>query len=121
MHEIFREFRFESAHFLPGVPEGHKCKRVHGHSYRVTVHVRGPLQPGTNWVMDFGDLKDAVGPLVAEVDHRLLNDIEGLENPTAEALAQWFWRRLAPTLPGLCQIIVKETAHAGCIYRGPGG
>ncbi|GAB2751515.1 6-carboxytetrahydropterin synthase QueD [Streptomyces bullii] len=116
--EIFREFTFEAAHRLPNVPEGHKCARLHGHSYKVIVHVEAPVDPGTGWVMDFGDLKKAFKPLEARLDHYYLNDIEGLENPTSEVLARWIWERLQPTLPALSALTVRETCTSGCTYRG---
>lgn len=116
--EIFREFTFEAAHRLPNVPEGHKCARLHGHSYRVIVHVEAPVDPKSGWVMDFGDLKKAFRPLEARLDHYYLNDIEGLENPTSEVLACWIWERLKPTLPDLSALTVRETCTSGCTYRG---
>ena len=120
MMEIWREFTFEAAHRLPHVPEGHKCARLHGHSFRVAVHVRGPLDPTLGWVMDFADLKAAWKPLDDALDHRYLNEIPGLENPTSEVLARWVWARLAPVLPGLSEIVVRETCTSGCRYRGEG-
>jgi len=117
MMEIFTEFRFEAAHRLPHVPPGHKCAALHGHSYRVEVHVTGEVDAATGWVMDFGEIRDACGPVRSELDHRCLNDIPGLENPTAELLAQWIWARLRPVLP-LCAVVVRETAASGCVYRG---
>lgn len=116
--EIFREFTFESAHRLPHVPPGHKCARLHGHSFRVAIHVRGPLDPALGWVMDFADLKQAWRPLHEALDHRYLNEVEGLENPTSEELARWIWRRLLPTLPGLSRVVVRETCTSGCAYAG---
>jgi 6-pyruvoyltetrahydropterin/6-carboxytetrahydropterin synthase len=116
--EIFKEFSFEAAHRLPHVPEGHKCGRLHGHSFRVEVTIRGPLGEESGWVMDFADLKQAFQPIYEELDHRYLNDIPGLENPTSENLARWLWRRLEPVLPGLAQILVRETCTTGCVYRG---
>lgn len=116
--EIFREFTFEAAHRLPNVPEGHKCARLHGHSYKVIVHVEAPVEPESGWVMDFGDLKKAFKPLEARLDHYYLNDIEGLENPTSEVLARWIWERLKPTLPDLSALTVRETCTSGCTYRG---
>ncbi len=116
--EIFREFTFESAHRLPNVPDGHKCARLHGHSYRLTVTVEGPVHRELGWVMDFGDLKQLVQPLVQTLDHRVLNDIPGLENPTSENLAIWMWDRLAPDIRGLHAIQVRETATSGCTYFG---
>ena len=120
MMEIFKEFVFEAAHRLPHVPEGHKCRRLHGHSFRVEIHVRGEVDPVLGWVRDFADLKEAFEPLYRQLDHRHLNEIEGLENPTSENLAVWIWQRLAPRLPGLSQVVIRETCTSGCIYRGPG-
>lgn len=115
--EIFREFAFEAAHWLPSVPEGHKCARLHGHSYQVTVRVRGQVDPVTGWVMDFAELAHAFAPVDAELNHHCLNDVPGLVNPTSEHLARWIWDRLAGTLP-LAAVEVRETRSSGCIYRG---
>jgi 6-pyruvoyltetrahydropterin/6-carboxytetrahydropterin synthase len=116
--EIFREFTFEAAHRLPKVPEGHKCARLHGHSYKAIVHVEAPVDPEAGWVMDFGDVKRAFKPLEAQLDHYYLNEIEGLENPTSEVLARWLWERLQPTLPALSALTIRETCTSGCTYRG---
>lgn len=116
--EIFKEFTFEAAHRLPNVAEGHKCARLHGHSFRVEIYVTGMPDPHTGWVMDFGDIKAAFKPLHDQLDHYYLNEIEGLENPTSENLARWIWIRLKPELPGLSQIVVRETCTSGCVYRG---
>src|SRR5215204_5165699 len=89
--EIFREFRFEAAHRLPNVPEGHKCARLHGHSYKIEVAVRGPVDERTGWFVDFGQLYAAWEPLYAVLDHHYLNEVPGLENPTSEILARWVW------------------------------
>jgi 6-pyruvoyltetrahydropterin/6-carboxytetrahydropterin synthase len=116
--EIFKEFTFEAAHRLPNVPKGHKCERLHGHSYRVAIHLRGPLGAQSGWIVDFAELTRAWQPLHDVLDHYYLNEIEGLENPTSELLARWIWRRLRPTLPLLCQVVVRETCTSGCVYRG---
>lgn len=116
--EIFREFTFEAAHRLPRVPEGHKCARLHGHSYKITVHVKAPVDAEAGWVMDFGDVKRAFKPIDAQLDHYYLNDIEGLENPTSENLARWIWDRMIAELPALSAITVRETCTSGCTYRG---
>jgi 6-pyruvoyltetrahydropterin/6-carboxytetrahydropterin synthase len=116
--EIFKEFTAESAHFLPAVPEGHKCRRLHGHSYRIGIHVQGPVSPDAGWVMDFGDIKKAFGPLYDRLDHHFLNAIPGLENPTSENLARWIWQQLKPALPGLAKVTIQETCTSGCIYQG---
>jgi 6-pyruvoyltetrahydropterin/6-carboxytetrahydropterin synthase len=118
--EIFKEFTFEAAHRLPNVPEGHKCARLHGHSYRVQVHVAGDQDPHVGWVIDFADIAEAFEPIRERLDHYYLNEIEGLENPTSENLARWIWIRLKPALPQLSQILVRETCTSGCIYRGEG-
>ncbi len=117
--EIWKEFGFESAHRLPNVPDGHKCGRLHGHSFRVRLTLRGEPGADTGWVMDFGDLKAAWKPLEETLDHRYLNEIPGLENPTSEVLARWIWDRMAPLLPELWAVSVRETCTAGCTYRGP--
>jgi 6-pyruvoyltetrahydropterin/6-carboxytetrahydropterin synthase len=116
--EIFKEFSFEAAHVLPFVPEGHKCGRLHGHSYRVEVHAAGPVDPLSGWLIDFGDIKAAFKPLLDQLDHNYLNDIDGLENPTSENLARWVWHRLKPTLSALSAVVVRETCTTGAIYRG---
>ncbi|MEJ5256455.1 MAG: 6-carboxytetrahydropterin synthase QueD [Acidimicrobiales bacterium] len=117
--EIFREFGFEAAHQLPNVPEGHKCARLHGHSFRVRVYVEGPVGETTGWVTDFADLDEACAPVRQALDHRYLNEIDGLANPTSEVLAGWIWERLAPALPGLSRVVVRETCTSGVEYRGP--
>ncbi|GII65341.1 6-carboxy-5,6,7,8-tetrahydropterin synthase [Sphaerisporangium krabiense] len=117
MIEIFREFMFEAAHRLPSVPPGHKCARLHGHSYRVEVHVRGEVAPTTGWLMDFAEIKAAFQPVLDQLDHYYLNEVPGLENPTSEVLAKWIWDRLISSLP-LSAILVRETCTSGCVYRG---
>lgn len=118
MFELQRSFRFESAHLLPHVPANHKCRRLHGHSFECEVFLRGPLQAELDWVLDFGDLKAVVQPTIDLLDHRFLNEIEGLENPTSEVLARWIWRRIAPTLPGLHAVRIRETCTSACTYYG---
>jgi 6-pyruvoyltetrahydropterin/6-carboxytetrahydropterin synthase len=115
---IFKSFGFESAHFLPKVPPGHKCGRMHGHSFRCEVGVEGPLGADTGWVMDYADVKAACKPLEETLDHRLLNEVAGLENPTSEVIAKWIWDRLKPALPGLAVVVLHETCTARCEYRG---
>lgn len=116
--EIFKEFTFEAAHRLPNVPPGHKCARLHGHSFRVEVHVRGGVVEPAGWVVDFQELKAAFQPLHEQLDHNFLNEIEGLANPTSEHLAKWLWQRLRVTLPQLSRVVVRETCTSGCTYRG---
>jgi 6-pyruvoyltetrahydropterin/6-carboxytetrahydropterin synthase len=116
---IFKEFTFEAAHRLPFVPVDHKCHRLHGHSFRVEVHVTGEVDPRAGWILDFSELKAAFKPLHAILDHNYLNEVPGLENPTSENLAAWIWDRLELTLPGLSHVVVRETCTSGCIYTGP--
>jgi 6-pyruvoyltetrahydropterin/6-carboxytetrahydropterin synthase len=117
--EIFKAFTFEAAHRLPNVPEGHKCARLHGHSFQVELHVGGDVDAHTGWVMDFSDIKAAFRPLYDVLDHNYLNDIPGLENPTSEEIARWIWDRLRPALPGLSKVLIRETCTSGAVYRGP--
>lgn len=116
--EIVKDFRFEAAHFLPNVPEGHKCRRIHGHSFRGELAIRGEVDPVTGWVVDFAVLKATLDPIVAQLDHYLLNDVEGLSNPTSEVLAAWIWDRLAPQMPMLHRITIEETCTSRCHYFG---
>lgn len=116
--DIFKTFTFEAAHRLPNVPPGHKCARLHGHSFGVEVHVSGEMGAQSGWVMDFSDIKAAYQPLHEVLDHHYLNDVPGLENPTSEQLAVWLWERLKPALPLLSEVVVRETCTSGCRYRG---
>lgn len=117
--EIFKVFMVEAAHRLPNVPPGHKCARLHGHSFRVELKVEGEPGPDTGWIMDFGDVKAAFQPIYDRLDHHYLNDIPGLENPTSENLAVWIWNELKPVLPALGEVTLHETCTSGCRYRGP--
>ena len=116
--DISKTFRIEAAHRLPNVPPGHKCARLHGHSFAIEVHVKGPVDPELGWVMDFADMKAAFAPLFERLDHRYLNEVGGLENPTSENLARWVWKELKPRLPLLDHVIVHETCTSACRYDG---
>ncbi len=116
--DIFKRFQIEAAHRLPNVPPGHKCARLHGHSFGVEIHVSGTPDARTGWVMDFADIKSAFAPIFAELDHHYLNEIGGLENPTSERLAEWIWKRLKPGLPLLSKVVVLETCTSGCAFSG---
>ena len=118
--DLFKVFHIEAAHHLPAVPAGHKCARLHGHSFRIEIHVRGEVGPDTGWVMDFADIKAAFAPVFDALDHRYLNEIEGLSNPTSENLARWVWDQLQPRLPLLHRVVIHETCTSGCSYTGPG-
>ena len=113
-----RSYRFEAAHFLPKVPAGHKCARMHGHSYKVDVIIEGDVDPELGWVMDFAEIDEHVLPLVRRLDHQVLNEVDGLANPTSELLAIWWWGRLVETLPALVEVTVSETPTSRCSYRG---
>lgn len=115
---IFKDFQFEAAHRLPHVPAGHKCGRLHGHSFMVRLELTGEIDQQTGWIVDFSDISKAFKPLWQQLDHHYLNDIEGLENPTSEVIARWIWHKMKPILPQLSSIMIKETCNAGCIYRG---
>jgi 6-pyruvoyltetrahydropterin/6-carboxytetrahydropterin synthase len=113
--EIFKEFTLEAAHRLPNVAPDHKCRRLHGHSFRVRLHVHGSLAPDTGWVMDFADIERAFEPFFKLLDHNYLNEVPGLENPTSEVLAVWVRDRVKPALPGLSKVVVFETCDGGAI------
>jgi len=116
--EIFKVFKFDAAHRLPNVEPGHKCLQLHGHSFIVEIHLRGPVDQPSGWVMDFADIEKAFKPLHDQLDHKYLNDIDGLNNPTSENIAKWIWKHLHLVLPQLNKVIVRESSESGCIYRG---
>ena len=115
---IFKEFQIEAAHKLPNVAEDHKCRRLHGHSYTIAIHIEGQPDESSGWIMDFADISAAFQPVFDELDHRYLNDIDGLDNPTSENLAKWIWGRLKPSLTELVSVQIRETCTSGCIYEG---
>jgi 6-pyruvoyltetrahydropterin/6-carboxytetrahydropterin synthase len=116
--ELRKTFQFEAAHLLPYLPKAHKCRRLHGHSFVVEVVIAGGRDPRLGWVMDYADISAAFKPTWEKLDHRYLNEIPGLENPTSENIAVWIWRRLKPKLPLLAEIVVAETCTARCVYCG---
>lgn len=116
--EIFKTFKFDAAHHLPSAPEGHKCRRLHGHTFFVTIHVSGAVDPKSGWIIDFADIKSAFAPLLDRFDHHLLNEIPGLEIPTSENMAIYIWNELKEALPGLSKVIVQENDSCGAIYTG---
>lgn len=115
---LTKSFSFEAAHWLPNFPDGHKCRRLHGHSFRVDVELTGAVDEHSGVLIDYGQIKEACEPIRAQLDHYCLNDIEGLANPTSELLARWIWTRLRPALPGLTAVTVHETCTSRCEYRG---
>jgi 6-pyruvoyltetrahydropterin/6-carboxytetrahydropterin synthase len=116
--KISQAFTFEAANRLPNVPQSHRCHRLHGHSYRVELQLEGPVRQPSGFVIDFFDIEDAFGRLLAQLDHRCLNEVEGLENPTAENIAIWIWDRMRSTLSRLCSVRVYETADCWAEYDG---
>tara|TARA_B100001996_G_C18619367_1_gene577039 strand:- start:343 stop:705 length:363 start_codon:yes stop_codon:yes gene_type:complete len=119
--EIYKDITFEAAHLLPNLPDDHKCRRLHGHSFLVRITIDGPVDEDTGWVQDFADIKKVFKPIYDQLDHNYLNDVSGLENPTSENLAKWIWDKLKKELTHLASIEVKETCSSGCIYRGKNG
>jgi len=117
--DIFRIFHLQCARRLPGLAASHPCSRLHGHSFKVELTVSGALDPKRGWVMDFAELDAAWQSIHARLDHRYLNDIDGLDNPTSENLAVWLWTALQSQIPKLSKITVMETHDTGCIYHGP--
>jgi 6-pyruvoyltetrahydropterin/6-carboxytetrahydropterin synthase len=117
--ELRKTFQFEAAHRLPHLPDSHKCRRLHGHSFKAEIAVAGECEPKLGWLMDYADIADAFKPIWDQLDHRYLNEIPGLENATSENIADWIWEKLKPRLPQLTEILVAETCTARCIFRGP--
>lgn len=115
---VFAEFTAECAHRLPNVPDGHKCGRLHGHSYHIRIEVTGPTGEATGWVIDYADIKQAFSQTLNKLDHNYLNDIPGLENPTCENIARFIWQELSPLIPWLSCVTIRETCTAGVSYRG---
>ncbi|HOA62155.1 MAG: 6-carboxytetrahydropterin synthase QueD [Verrucomicrobia bacterium] len=119
MHvELRKTFQFEAAHLLPRLPESHKCRRLHGHSFRAEIAVAGECDPDLGWLIDYAEITKRFKPLFEQLDHRYLNEVPGLDNPTSENIARWIWDRLKPRLPELTEVVVAETCTARCIYRG---
>jgi len=116
--ELRKTFQFEAAHLLPRLPKSHKCRRLHGHSFKVDIVVAGECDPALGWLMDYADIAAAFKPLWEKLDHNYLNRVAGLENPTSEAIAAWIWKKLKPKLPLLSEVVVAETCTARAVYRG---
>ncbi len=116
--EIYKDFSFDAAHRLPNVPDGHKCGRLHGHTFQLRIVVSGLVSEDSGWIMDFADIKARFRPIYDQLDHHFLNEIDGLENPTSEILVQWIWQQLKPVIPQLIRLELKETCTSGCVYDG---
>jgi 6-pyruvoyltetrahydropterin/6-carboxytetrahydropterin synthase len=116
--EIFKKYTFDCAHYLPNVSEDHKCKKVHGHTYHLTLYFEGEIDLKYGWIIDFADIKKIVEPTIQLLDHTFLNEIEGLENPTCERMSEWLWNQIKPKISVLSKIKLKETPTSGAIYKG---
>ena len=116
--ELRKSFQFEAAHLLPHLPETHKCRRLHGHSFKVEIVLTGECDPKLGWLMDYAEIKAIFSPIWEKLDHHYLNEIRGLENPTSENIAAWIWQQLKPNLPLLVEVVVAETCTAQAVYRG---
>lgn len=117
---IYKDFHFEAAHYLPSAPPGSANARVHGHSFRARVTLEGEPDPATGYVVHFDELGAAIKDAQAELDHRLLNEVEGLEAPTLERIAIWLWNRLDNRVAGLAEVLIaRDSCHEGCTYAGP--
>lgn len=116
--ELRKTFQFEAAHLLPHLPESHKCRRLHGHSFQAEIVVTGECDERLGWLVDYADITRAFKPLWEQLDHRYLNEVPGLENPTSENIARWIWEHLRSRLPLLTEVVVAETCTARCVYRG---
>lgn len=116
--ELIKTYQFEAAHLLPRLPDSHKCRRLHGHSFSVDIVIRGECDPKLGWVMDYADITKAFKPIWDRLDHHYLNEIPGLENPTSENIAAWIWEKLKPRLPLLTKVVVAETCTARCVFQG---
>lgn len=115
---LSKDFIVEAAQSLPKVPAGHKCSRLHGHTFTIEICVEGEVNPETGWLYDHAEISRAMKPIVEQLDHAYLNDIPGLENPTIELMCAWIWNKLTPALPELSEITIHETPAARCSYRG---
>jgi 6-pyruvoyltetrahydropterin/6-carboxytetrahydropterin synthase len=116
--ELRKSFQFEAAHLLPNLPADHKCRRLHGHSFVCEIAIEGECDPRLGWLMDYGEVQAIFRPVWERLDHRYLNEVAGLENPTSENIAAWIWKELKPALPMLVEVAVAETCTARCVYRG---
>ena len=116
--KVYKTFTVEAARSLPNLADGHPCKKIHGHSFKITITISGQINNNTGFVMDFSDIESAFSPIHKIIDHSYLNDIEGLYNPSSENLCLWIWSKLHSELKGLEKIEIQETESTGCIYRG---
>lgn len=114
--ELKQHFQIESARFLPHLPKEHPCSRMHGHSFKIILTLVGDVDPKIGWVIDYNDIQAAMKPFLEKIDHRVLNEVEGLENPTSELLAVWIYERARKVLPQLTRVTIAETPLTECSY-----
>lgn len=114
--ELKQQFQIESARFLTGLGPHHPCSQMHGHSFVIILTLRGPLDPIKGWVRDYHEISTIMKPLLDQLDHQVLNNVEGLKNPTSELLAVWIFDRASQNLPELVRVTVKETPLTECSY-----
>ncbi|OYZ11011.1 MAG: 6-carboxytetrahydropterin synthase QueD [Bdellovibrio sp. 28-41-41] len=114
--EIKKSFAIESARFLPNLPASHPCAHTHGHSFKITLRLRGPINAKIGWLVDYNDIAKTAAPLIKKIDHKLLNDVPGLKNPTTENITVWLFEKLKPVMPELVQVIIQETSDTECSY-----
>ena len=115
-YELKQHFQIESARFLPNLPSTHPCARLHGHSFKIVLTLLGDLDTKVGWVMDYNEISFAMKPLLIEIDHRVLNEVPGLENPTSELLAKWIYDRMIKKIPILKNVTIAETSATECRY-----
>lgn len=114
--ELKQHFRIESARYLTGLEPSHPCSKMHGHSFKITLSIIGDLDPQKGWVIDYHEITKVMKPLLDQLDHKVLNEVSGLENPTSELLAKWIYRKTKSHIPGLKSVNVSETDSTECIY-----
>jgi 6-pyruvoyltetrahydropterin/6-carboxytetrahydropterin synthase len=115
-YELKQHFQIESARFLPKLPKTHPCSQVHGHSFKIVLTLVGDLNPEIGWVMDYHEITKIMTPLLTQLDHKLLNEVSGLENPTSELLAKWIYEKAGSQIPLLKRVSVMETPTTECSY-----
>ena len=117
---IYKDFHFEAAHYLPSATPGSANARIHGHSFRARVTLEGEPDPATGYVVHFDELAAGIADSQDDLDHRLLNEVPGLESPTLERIALWLWNRLDNRVPGLAEVVIaRDSCNEGCVYSGP--
>jgi 6-pyruvoyltetrahydropterin/6-carboxytetrahydropterin synthase len=114
--ELKQHFQIESARYLPNLPVTHPCGSMHGHSFKIVLTLRGALDPKLGWLIDYNEITDVMNPLLKQLDHKVLNKVPGLENPTTELLCKWIYDNAVPLLPAIKSVTVMETSSTECTY-----